>query len=104
MSTETKFFIRILQTYATHNSAQKQVSLLVPELNNVLITGATKFEEFMVDLQKKFSIINKYNTRCGDVRFTLYDLDKCSNYIPGVYFNWESKRGYGLNAEGCFHA
>jgi len=104
MLKETKYFIRISQSYATHNSAQKQVSLLIPQINDILITGACQFETFMVDLQKKISIINKLNTRCGDVRFNLYDLDKMHNYIPGVSFNWESHSGYGLSAEGCFHA
>jgi len=104
MSNETKYFIRISQNYATHNSAQKQVSLLVPELNNILITGADQFKTFMVNLHAKVSEINISNKRCGDVRFNLYDLDKMHNYIPGVSFNWDSPAGYGLSAEGCFHA
>ena len=58
----------------------------------------------MLDLHAKVSEINKLNKRCGDVRFNLYDLDKIHNYILGVSFNWECHSGYGLSAEGCFHA
>lgn len=104
MSTETKYFIRISQNYSTHNSAQKQVSLLVKEINNVLVTGEDQFKAFILDIYSKIAEINKANKRCGDVPFRIYDQDRMSIYIPDVSFNWNSSAGYSLYAEGFFSA
>lgn len=104
MSTETKYFIRVSQNYVTHNSAQKQVSLLIPEINNILVTGESQFKAFMEDLHSKIHDIDISHKRCTNIDLRIYDQEKMHIYIPGVSFNWNSTAGYSLYAEGCFSA
>lgn len=102
MEQETKYFIRISQSYVTHNSAQKQVSLLESEINNVLITGEDKFKSFISDLQERISAINAANKRCKDIPFKIYDCKRCHCYIIGSPFNWACSAGYSFYVGDCF--
>jgi len=104
MSKETKYFIQLSQSYASHNSAQKQVSLLEQEINGTLIIGEDQFKTFISDLQSKIDNVNISNKRCKDISFRIYDHEKAHNYVPGTVFNWSCPAGYSFYAEGCFSA